>query len=506
MRNTLTKFLALFLLVALAVPAQSQTTYTDRTTGSVVATIGKQPVIVATTANITLSGVQTIDGVTVDDHKTASTGQASDRVLVKNQSDQTANGIYVVNNSGAWTRAQDFTGPSGIVKGQIVLVTSGTLGKGLWQLTTADPVVISQTGGVSASPSNITFAALVTNTISGNTSITGTLAVSGATTLSSTLGVTGAATLSSTLGVTGNTTVGGTLGVTGATTLTTVTTGTATLGNGSTATTQTLGDSTTKVSTDQFVANAIAAIVQPTSPPVGSSINARMTLASASATATFAADEIVVGTALGGTKTTLASFSQAVNLASTGIGGMDTGTVPANGFVSIYAAWNGTSKGAFACNATTSTTTVYSGANAPSGYTQTALIGTFRTSSSQLIAQYMRGRKVWFATTNAVNTGSPTSFTSLSISGIVPTNAMTVSGNFGGNAQSNNVAVAIASDANGLGEQVMVCTQAGGVIDSFQPCAAPFTDLVIPTSQTMYWKQNNGSSNNHRIDVNAYTF
>ena len=52
---------------------------------------------VATTANITLSGEQTIDGIA------AVTG---DRVLVKDQTTTSANGIYVV-ASGSWTRATD---------------------------------------------------------------------------------------------------------------------------------------------------------------------------------------------------------------------------------------------------------------------------------------------------------------------------------------------------------------------------------------------------------------
>ena len=68
------------------------------------------------------------------------------------------------------------------------------------------------------------------SSITGNTSIVGTLDVTGATTLSSTLGVTGATTLAS-VGVTGAATVGTTLGVTGATTLASVgVTGAATVG------------------------------------------------------------------------------------------------------------------------------------------------------------------------------------------------------------------------------------------------------------------------------------
>ena len=57
----------------------------------------KAPVKAATTANITLSGAQTIDGVSI---------VAGNRVLVKDQTAPEQNGIYVA-ASGAWSRAAD---------------------------------------------------------------------------------------------------------------------------------------------------------------------------------------------------------------------------------------------------------------------------------------------------------------------------------------------------------------------------------------------------------------
>ena len=57
----------------------------------------KASVRVATTANITLSGTQTIDGIAV---------VANDRVLVKSQTTPAQNGIYVA-AAGAWSRASD---------------------------------------------------------------------------------------------------------------------------------------------------------------------------------------------------------------------------------------------------------------------------------------------------------------------------------------------------------------------------------------------------------------
>jgi hypothetical protein len=77
----------------------------------------KRPCRVATTANITLSGLQTIDTVTV---------VADDRVLVKDQTDPTENGIYVA-STGDWERAKDFDGVFDVIDGSQVYVTEGTV-------------------------------------------------------------------------------------------------------------------------------------------------------------------------------------------------------------------------------------------------------------------------------------------------------------------------------------------------------------------------------------------
>ena len=58
----------------------------------------KASCVLATTTNITLSGVQTVDGFTAD---------TNDRILVKNQTNAAENGIYAANPLGAWTRTAD---------------------------------------------------------------------------------------------------------------------------------------------------------------------------------------------------------------------------------------------------------------------------------------------------------------------------------------------------------------------------------------------------------------
>lgn len=80
----------------------------------------KAPVRVATTANITLSGLQTIDGIAL---------AAGDRVLVKDQTDTLENGIYAA-AAGAWTRTRDFDGSGDVVEGTLITVSEGTVSEG----------------------------------------------------------------------------------------------------------------------------------------------------------------------------------------------------------------------------------------------------------------------------------------------------------------------------------------------------------------------------------------
>jgi len=87
----------------------------------------KQSCQVATTANITLSGLQTIDGYTT---------LAGDRVLVKNQSSSANNGIYVASAS-AWSRSADMN-TWAEVSGAYTVVVNGTVnGQTAWVCTSS---------------------------------------------------------------------------------------------------------------------------------------------------------------------------------------------------------------------------------------------------------------------------------------------------------------------------------------------------------------------------------
>ena len=125
----------------------------------------KASVRVATTANITLSSTQTIDGVAVI---------AGDRVLVKNQTTGSENGIYVVGAS-AWSRSTDADTSAEVTSGMFTFVSEGTAnGHAGFVLATDDAITLGTTSlvftqfsdaaaytasnGVLLTGSNLTFA------------------------------------------------------------------------------------------------------------------------------------------------------------------------------------------------------------------------------------------------------------------------------------------------------------------------------------------------------------
>jgi len=97
----------------------------------------KESVRAATTGNITLSGTQAIDGVTL---------AAGERVLVKDQNTPHENGIYVV-ASGAWSRSDDADTSDKVTPGMFTFVEEGTSYDNTgWVLANNATVTLNTTG------------------------------------------------------------------------------------------------------------------------------------------------------------------------------------------------------------------------------------------------------------------------------------------------------------------------------------------------------------------------
>jgi hypothetical protein len=136
-------------------------------------------VLVATTANITLSGEQTIDGVLT----------SASRILVKDQAAPANNGIYVT-AAGSWVRAGDANSVEEFVLGRSVYVQSGTVGGGreyrvvssVISLGTS-PVAFSD--AIKQGAANLGATTLASSSVTGNETVGGTLSVTGNATLGS---------------------------------------------------------------------------------------------------------------------------------------------------------------------------------------------------------------------------------------------------------------------------------------------------------------------------------
>lgn len=107
-------------------------TATSRLEGITTSVAVKPPCVAATSANITLSGLQTIGAVALAE---------GDRVLVRAQTSSVDNGIYNASTSD-WTRAKDFDGNRDVVHGTIVLVHTAATDGAIYEVTSANPITI----------------------------------------------------------------------------------------------------------------------------------------------------------------------------------------------------------------------------------------------------------------------------------------------------------------------------------------------------------------------------
>lgn len=126
-------------------------TYTDRLQGLTTSVAVKPACRVATTGNISLSGLQTIDGVAL---------ASGDRVLVKNQASSSANGVYVA-NSWEWVRALDFDGSRDAVGGTQMMVLEGaTNSNTYWRVVGSDDQIAIGTDGLTFEKALLTDSAV----------------------------------------------------------------------------------------------------------------------------------------------------------------------------------------------------------------------------------------------------------------------------------------------------------------------------------------------------------
>ncbi|WP_434715520.1 hypothetical protein [Paraburkholderia sp. A3RO-2L] len=239
-------------------------------------------------------------------------------------------------------------------------------------------------------------------------------------------------------------------------------------------------------------------------PVVGTVRNLTMSVTAASATATLTADEIIVESALGGQPFKLASLNKTINLATTGAGGMDTGSAPVSGYVALYAIYNPTT-GASALLATNATSAVapnvYGGANMPSGYTASALVSAWPTNSSrQFVQAYQRDRTINLIAATALSSSvNQSTYTLLSLASIVPPNAIEVGGTMNGLSTSSTTIIVNVSPNGSL--DIRQAATSGNL-----QCVAPFNSLKLIAQQGIYYVATCGAGTpSYIINIGQYS-
>lgn len=239
-------------------------------------------------------------------------------------------------------------------------------------------------------------------------------------------------------------------------------------------------------------------------PIAGDIRNARVSIPVAAPTATFTASEIVLGD-VNGKRVVISNFNQSINLSASvkGLGAMDVGAAPFNGFVAMYALYNPASKstGIIAVNATAAIAPKLLAGIAPDGYTFSALLSILPTNASaQFAVAEQVDRQVFYGTQVLSTTVSALTLTGLSISAAVPLNAKSVSGNFQGTVSANGYSMALAGSSAAIGLQTFIVNFSGAGGGSF-------LDVPLLSPQTLFYRLSSaGTFSAFAITTNSYRF
>jgi hypothetical protein len=227
-------------------------------------------------------------------------------------------------------------------------------------------------------------------------------------------------------------------------------------------------------------------------PPVniaGPTLRLTANLSAAGTTVAFTADYISVATSLGGGSATLAAFSKSLNVSGTSAGGMDTGSAPTSGFVSIYAIYNPATGSSALLGTTASQTTIYGGSHMPSGYTMSALVAVWPTNSSaDLVVGFQQDRMFYWGAAQTVLTGgnSYPSHSSISLSSFVPVVARSAYMELEASSSPAGGVGYLASTSTSYSLAVVCAVADIGV--------AAFGWIPLPVSQTCYYYDNNNTT------------
>jgi hypothetical protein len=240
---------------------------------------------------------------------------------------------------------------------------------------------------------------------------------------------------------------------------------------------------------------------------VGSVRNGRMVVGAVSSTATYTADEVVLETALGGAPFRASAVNQAINLATTGAGGI-SGSLTASGFAAtylIYGPVTGLSNITIDATSTVAPEVCPAG-NIPSGYTASALVSVWPLNASkQFIVGSLIDRTVNFAQTTGYSGSGAISIVAAPIA-CVPKNAKFGSGSLSITVTNGGISTFNAFTQTAVGASTAVVSintpNAGG-----GGMTINFSRLPFLTQQTWYVATTQGATiSNVTLSLVGYEF
>ncbi len=234
-------------------------------------------------------------------------------------------------------------------------------------------------------------------------------------------------------------------------------------------------------------------------PVVGGTSNLVGSASGTTQTASWTIDEIIAKTALGGPAYIGSSLTFNFNGATTGAGGMDTGTLSTSAAtdLAIYAIYNPTTDtwNTLGYNEAAATATpIYPGTNMPAGYTASCLIWAGVTSSSGLVQNFIQnGRKIFTDEVQIIGGAVNTTYTSLSLGSVVPRSAI---------AWFVGAGLTVASASNLYLSPAASNSPGYCVIWGSNSIAFGYLRVAITTAQQTYYAVSSGS--NWNIAVGGY--
>jgi hypothetical protein len=213
--------------------------------------------------------------------------------------------------------------------------------------------------------------------------------------------------------------------------------------------------------------------------------NLRIVSASTGTTSAISFDEAILKSA-NGRLIKLGSNSFTLTPASSGVNGLDTGSLAANWY-NVYIINNGNTTASLISLSTTAPTL-------PAGYSYFALVGAIQvvsTGPTNLLGSIQIDNRVTTQDYGALavpgvaaTTGGV--FQTLSLVTFVPSIAKTISG-FMGAVATKDSAMAISPDGSDIGRINANAVAIGGAGYNGFGATVPFSDFILKTSQSLYW-------------------